>query len=186
MRFVLSILAFCVLTACTATMNQLAGIGQLTESKSSFDNATVITLTPAWLYNQDQQRLNSITLGAEWNSKVPNHVILILESQGIVGLTEISVNIDGTIIKIDANRSTDFDIRTRKGVPSKSSNRIAVKSELVEQMMAAKDCRIRINTTQGYEDSHFHILHGNTSDTAKVEFAKFLEKVKVTRAHLGV
>lgn len=57
--------------------SQSAGLGVITQEKSTFDGATIVNLTPTWLYAEGSWG-NKVKLGARWSSKAKESVALLL------------------------------------------------------------------------------------------------------------
>jgi hypothetical protein len=53
---------------------------------------------------------------------------------------------------------------------------------VLEKMVSANDCRVRIHTSKGYEDAIFSIERADSGQsTALYSIKKFLEKVNAVR-----
>lgn len=58
--------------------SKMAGIGTISEEKSTFDNATIISMSPAFLYAEGEWLGVPVKLGARWSSNSPDYVALIM------------------------------------------------------------------------------------------------------------
>jgi hypothetical protein len=152
------------MSGCT-TLDQLTGRGVVTQSTSGFDNATVIEATPNALANVDGTWTEPLELGARWSSAAPDSVALVVGwAPGTAGTLVFSdtraffINIDGKISQYSAGQPTS---RAGSGGGPASSDRLYGINEVVipysvlEQMTAAKDCRIRVQTSNGFLDFDF-------------------------------
>src|SRR6266581_3343571 len=76
------VLALCILVSGCAGMadvtTRFAGIGIVEEEKSTFDGATIVKMSPAFLYREGAWLGVPIKLGARWSSKAPNQVAMIV------------------------------------------------------------------------------------------------------------
>ncbi len=149
-------------------MSKAAGLGVVKQETSAFDNATVITASPTFLYAKGSWG-NSVKLGARWSSAAPDSVALILAHDSntsgygdvYLGLTGIDINVDGDISSHASAGSTDLDSSgyntVSKTIYTSSKNTVIIPYALLERMVAAQDCRIRIHTSKGYEDAQFSL-----------------------------
>lgn len=152
----------------------LAGVGRVTEEKSSFDNSTTVRMAPAWLYREGAGIMGvPVKLAAAWTSAVPDKIILIPTYESSTSgsfyagnslyttFHGIDINIEGEILSFPAIGQTDMD---RSGyntvthsIYTSSSRPVPVPFEVFQRMMTAKDCRLRIITGNGAVEAHFHI-----------------------------
>src|SRR5690348_10639229 len=98
-----------LLTGCTGmadSMSRMAGLGVVEEEKSTFDGATIVKVSPAFLYREGAGFGSGVStkLGAQWNSKTPDLVALVLansstssSSNSYVSFSGLDINIDGVI-----------------------------------------------------------------------------------------
>lgn len=175
-------------------MNKAAGVGQISQEVSTFDNATIINLSPAHLYGGDGMMGNGFKLGARWNSNIPDSAVLVLSQSSSVSagsgaytnFSGISINIDGDQKRFNVSGPTDHTSSSyntvSKTIYTQSTASVIVPLALVEKMVAAKDCRIRIHSGNGYEDSLFHVerIPGGQA-TAIIAFREYLAKVNSQR-----
>lgn len=150
------------------SMDKAAGLGVVKQETSSFDNATIVSASPTFLHAKDSWG-SSVKLGARWSSAAPGVVALVLAydsdisapSRAYLGLTGIDINVDGDISSHKASGSTALDSSdyntVSKTIYTSSKNAVMIPYALLERMVAAKDCRVRIHTSKGYEDAEFSI-----------------------------
>lgn len=191
MRFLLIFVALFVISGCASmadSMSQMAGVGVISEKKSTFDGAYVIELSPAWLYDPQGGFGNNYKLGARWTDAVPESVAIILNFSSSAGgnaytsFSGIDINIDGAKYSFDTTTTTTLsgsDYNTVSNtIYTESENTVVIPLALLKQMTAATDCRLRIHSSDGYEDALFHLerMPGGQG-LAKPRFVEFLNKV---------
>lgn len=174
-------------------MSKFAGLGVVKQETSAFDNATVITASPAFLYAKGHGG-NDVRLGARWSSATPDLVALVLaynsniaaSGSAYTGLTGIDINIDGDVSSHRLGTPTAFNNSSyntvSKTIYTSSTNAAVIPYALLKRMVAAQDCRIRIHTSQGYEDSQFSVprIPGG-QPTAILSIKELMAKVAVVK-----
>ncbi|QNN47286.1 hypothetical protein H9L17_03805 [Thermomonas brevis] len=185
--------ALCGCAGMADGMSKVAGLGVVKQETSTFDNAAVVTASPTFLYGKGWPG-NRVKLGARWTSASPDRVALVLAydsnvtgyGDAYMNLTGIDINIDGEISSHAANAPTALDSSGYNSVSrtiyTSSRNAVVIPYALLERMVAAKDCRIRIHTGKGYEDAQFSVerIPGGQG-TAILAIREFLAKVSVVR-----
>ena len=190
--YVVSLLQGCASMA--DSMSQFAGLGVISQEKSTFDGATIISMSPTFLYSGQGMSASNVKLGARWNSKVPDQVALIPSysssvargGSAYVNISGMEVNIDGEIKSfrtagLTQHESSSYNPVSRD-VYTKSEGTVVVPWDVLQKMMAATDCRIRIHTGSDYEDSIFSVerIPGGQS-TVKFSLKEFISKVDAVR-----
>lgn len=174
--------------------SKIAGLGVVTQEKSTFDGATIVEVSPNWLYDPEGSWGNSVKLGARWSSNAPEFAALVLSyssnisgsSAAYVGLSGIDINIDGDIKSFSSGKPTNLDSSGYNSVSrtiyTESKNTVVIPYSILERMMAAKDCRLRIHTSKGYEDARFSIerIPGGQG-TAILSIREFIGKVNAEK-----
>ena len=174
------------------SMNKMAGLGVVSESKSSYDNSKTIRVSPNWLYDSKENwTANNIKLGARWNSKSPKYIAIDLSydsntsgySPTYMGITGIEININGKKSSYKSSKPTSLDSGSynsvSKTIYTKSSNSVIIPLETLKNMVQSKDVRIRINTNKGYEDAVFSIERSSSGQsTALLSIREFLNKLQ--------
>jgi hypothetical protein len=174
--------------------SKMAGLGIVTQEKSTFDGATIVEVSPNWLYDPNGSLGNSVKLGARWSSNAPEYVTLVLSyssntsgyGAAYIGLSGIDINIDGDIKSFSSNKPTNLDSSGYNSVSrtiyTESKNTVVIPYSTLERMVAAKDCRLRIHTSKGYEDARFSIerIPGGQG-TAILSIREFMEKVRAVK-----
>jgi len=172
------------------SINKMIGIGVISEEKSTFDGATILVVSPSWLYESKKSwTANPVKLGARWSSTSPDFVVLDLSYDSstsggatYLNLSGIDINIDGTISSYSTNGSTlldssDYDTIS-KTIYTNSKNSVVIPLALLKSMTTANDCRIRIHTDKGYEDSIFSIERSDSGQgAALLSIKQFLERL---------
>ncbi|CQR19868.1 TPA: hypothetical protein ACJGPK_004783 [Salmonella enterica subsp. enterica serovar Weltevreden] len=178
------------ISGCTA-MDKLAGMGVVSQQTSTFDNSTVIEVSPNSLYDPNSTWGTPLQLGAIWSSAYPDEAGLILSynsnvssgNAAYLGLTGIDINVDGKISSYKAQQQTNLSSSSynsvSKTIYTSSKNTIVIPYKLLESMVSAKNCRIRIHTSQGNQDIDFSAqsIPGGKA-TAIVSIKEFLAKVE--------
>ena len=202
MRVVQRILKIVALVSCLAlngcaemadSASRLANIGVIEQEKSTFDGATIIKMSPAWLYREGALMGVPVKLGARWSSKSPDFVALILSYQSdvavgsasYVGFTGLSVNIDGQFSNYKVGAPTSYENSgyntVSRTIYTGSTNSVVIPLVEFKRMLAARDCRLRIETTKGYQDAQFSIerIPGGQG-TAIIPMREFLARIEST------
>lgn len=183
------------LTACTGTMDaisQSAGLGSINQEKSSFDDSTIVSMSPNFLVERGRWKANDIRLGARWLSSDPENVYLVLAyasnssrapGTAFTDIRGIDINIGGQIQSFETKGSTklessDFDSFQRT-FHTTSTNAVRVPMSLLRAMVDAPDCRLRIRSADGFEESHFSMERNGEGGaaTARLTLREFLRKV---------
>lgn len=175
-----------------ATLDQLTGRGVVTQRTSGFDNATVIEASPNALANVDGTWTEPLELGARWSSATPDSVALVLGWVSGAGDTQVLrdtraffINIDGKISQYSAGQPTGRAASAGRAPGSSrlyATNEIVIPYSVLEQMTAARDCRIRIQTGTGYNDFDFTRDHASGGKpTAINAISELMAKVAALR-----
>lgn len=189
-------IATIILSGCASmvdSMDKAAGLGVVTQEKSTFDNATIVSVTPNSLYAKGSWG-NAVKLGARWSSASPEYVALIISydsntsggGSAYIRLTGMDINIDGKISSHPAASGTSLDSSgyntVSKTIYTSSKNTVVIPYSLLESMISAKDCRLRIHTGKGYEDAEFSIerIPGGKG-TAILSIKEFMVKVAAVK-----
>ncbi|MCX7513434.1 hypothetical protein [Frateuria sp. STR12] len=175
-----------------STLDHLTGHGVVTERTSGFDNATLIEASPNALVNVDGMWTESLELGARWSSATPDNVALVMSwNAGAAGnlvfldTRAFFVNIDGNISQYSAGQPASHAGSVAGTAGSNrlyGTNEVVIPYSVLERMVAARSCRIRVQTSNGYKDFDFtraHALGGKP--TAIVAISELMAKVAVLR-----
>jgi len=190
-RLLTSIVISFTLSGCAGladSMNKIADLGVVSEGVSTFDDAIIIKVTPNWLFETDTQWVKT-KLGAHWTSTAPDYVALIMSygsdvrsGTAYLVFTGIDINIDGKILSYKTNTQTSIDSSSYNTISNtfytESKNSVVMPLATLLKMVKAKDCRLRIYTSKGYEDITFNIERSASGQsTALVSLREFLAKV---------
>jgi len=125
--------------------------GYISESKSTFDGGTTISVDPG-------HASGCCSLGANWRSVAPDYVQIVVVLHGdysaIENLGGLEFNIDGRIVRLDATgHPTQFD-STRSGtmVFRKSSKAFVMRRGDFDAMLSARVLKVRLHTLRGFVD----------------------------------
>jgi hypothetical protein len=157
-------LAALSLTGCasmTDMMDSAAGMGKLSVDSNSFDNSTVISLTPDTLYNPDGGFSSIDTrIGAAWSSDTPSVVSIVLNDKsnsgggGYTSFSRISIKIGDEIKEYDTGRtnlSNDGYNRVLRTIFTSSTASVTLPIEDFKAILSAKSCQLKISRAEGYE-----------------------------------
>lgn len=171
--------------------SKLGGLGQISEEVQSFDGATVVEMSPAFVYSDRATfGVTETKLGARWSSKAPAHVALVLAYRGdvasgrsYVNFSGVDINIDGTISSYKSAGATVHENSGFNSVSSTiytdSSNVVIVPMAVLEGMLSAKDCRLRFHTSKGAEDGVLTVARSSAGQgMAIISLREFLGRVK--------
>lgn len=175
-------------------MGAASGMGVVSEEHSTFDGATILTVSAMPLWAKGSWG-NAIRLGAHWTSAVPDMVALDMSyasninssASAFTQISGIDINTDGEITTWRANTPTQLANSSYNTIShtiyTASSNSVVIPYSLLQRMVAAADCRLRIHTGDGYEDAQFNLerIPGGQA-TAIVAIKKFMVKVDAARA----
>ncbi len=176
------------------SMNAFTGVGQVSKEISDFDGETIIRMEPAFLYDgKTTLSLMSTMMGGYWSSRNPDRVKVILKNSSstrygdaYLSYESIDLNIDGEQLTIPVDGATKFDHSgyntVSNTIHTESKNSVTMDLDTLQRMVAAKDCRVRINTGDGYEVAYFHIPRkpGGQS-TAVIHYKEFLARVNAEK-----
>lgn len=172
MKKITVFLAIALLSGCMSafdSMNRMAGIGKVTQEVSTFDNSTIVNASPAPLWREGSW-YNFYRLGAVWSSNSPDYVALVLsyktdlhsfKGKAYTNFDALHINIDGEIFSFKTVGATNFDSSAYNSVMNtiytSSTNTVIIPYDILKRMINAKDCRLRIQTLNDYEDAQFSI-----------------------------
>lgn len=194
-KFLFLAAALAAISGCAA-MDKMAGLGVISQHTSTFDNATVIEVSPNSLYDPGSAWGTPLQLGARWSSAAPDSVALVLAynsnvssgAPAYLGLSGLDININGAITSYSAGQSTDLSSSGYNTVShtiyTSSKNSVVIPYSVLRRMVAAQACRLRLHTSKGYQDIDFskeHIPGGKA--TAIVTIKEFMAKVATVRGN---
>jgi len=176
------------------SVSKMSGLGVVNEETSTFDKATVIDVSPTWLYDPEGSFGNQVKLGARWSSKAPDYVALVMsynaDTSGYgatyMSISGIDINVDGEITSYSTRHSTKLDSggynTVTRTIYTESRNTVVIPYAMLEEMVFANDCRLRIHTSEGYEDARFSIerIPGGQG-TAILSIQEFMARIEPIR-----
>lgn len=177
----------------TDAMSAASGMGVISEQHNAFDDSTTVSVSAMPLWARGSWG-NRVRLGALWTSRSPDLVALQMSygsdvrsaGNAYASLTGMDINVDGDITHWRAGTSTNLDSSqyntVSKTIYTSSRNAVVIPYSLLQRMVTAKDCRLRIHVDGTYEDSQFSIarIPGGQA-TALVSIRKFMAKVDELR-----
>ena len=177
---------FLLSVASGCAVSELAGIGSIKTEVSQFDNSKQITLGPAFLTGGSIMNSPPVKLGAHFNSNEPDSVWLVAKYDGMgpsyVNIHELSVKIGEKVKTFKSGGLTEHESggynSLTKSIPTSSSNSFKVPVSYLKEMIAAKDCRLRIGTGKGDITALFHIEKSTGQMWAKGYLKRFLAKIE--------
>lgn len=171
---------------------ELIGVGKITEEKSTFDNATIVRMSPAFLYAEGKWLGVPVKLGARWTDKAKDLVALVMlyssDTRGAgsnmyMNFLGLDINIDGKILNYKTSTQTMHSDsgynKVSKTIYTESINHVVVPLDILKAMLDAKDSRLRFHTSDGYIDAQFSVekIPGGQV-TSIVQMRKFIEQVQ--------
>lgn len=169
-------------------MDELAGIGNITQSVSDFDNAKIIELSNSRNYNSKTFGPSTM-FAAKWTSNNPESIILYMVYNGSVSsgdayetFTGMKVNIDGEFRSFETARSTALSSGSyntvTKTIYTKSSAPVIIPISYLKKMIAGESVKIRVLMIDTYEDIIFDVSSDSYGNTySKVKLKELLEVI---------
>lgn len=188
-RTTLCLTAFLTVSGCI-NVNELAGLGVISEEALTFDGVEITKVSPSFLFESARsQGAMAIRLGAHWSDAEPDYVALKFayasdnggRGPESIGLEGIEISVDGVKSAYDSSGYNTIS----KTLDMNSMNSVVIPFVVLEQMVNATDCRLRIQTTKGYLDSMFSIERlPNGLESARLSLREFITIVKAKQAAL--
>lgn len=170
------------------SFDKMSGVGQVTQSVDSFDNSRIIKMEPSFLFEGAGNMMDAgVKLGAYWTSRQPDEVALMLSyasstssSAVYVNFSGMDVNIDGEVTSFKAEGLTSHDNdgynSASRTIYTESRNYVPVPRSYIQKMMAAKACKLKIYTSDGYVNADFTVLRSSGGQgAAKHHLSAFLQ-----------
>jgi len=173
-------------TGCVSTLDKIAGVGQVNTEISEFSGEKLVELSQS--HNYSSSGGVNTQFGAKWASGNPDAVSLKLiynsdssSGDSFTSYEKISVSINGEITDFDAGRTyrnrSDYNEIT-KVIYTTSTAYVAMPLDYLKSMVNADDCKIRIYSSDGYEDISFNIEKIGSTEYSKLKLKKFIEEVE--------
>ena len=183
------VLALLIITCsgCMSTVDNLVGVGKITNSTSEFDGAKVIELSKSRNFSANGKA--NTWFGARWSDSNPDYVSLKLifssdssSGDAFTSFNEIRVNINGDIDVFEVpgktyrSRSDYNDVS--KVIYTTSVAYVPLELSYLERMIEAESCKVQVSSSDGYEDISFDIETYAGSETSKARLREFVAAVK--------
>lgn len=137
----------------TDMMDGAAGLGKFNIDKNSFNDETVISLTPDTLYDPEASMFNPVSarMGAVWTSQAPNFVnIAFQQDGGYIRFQEVSFKVDGETKTYKIGLSDlGFDDTKLSGMKSTAYALMPIGD--FKSLLSANTCQMKIEKDTGYE-----------------------------------
>lgn len=189
-------LSAAILSGCatmTDAMSTASGMGVVSETHDTFNNGTNVSVSPMPLWAKGSWG-NRVQLGALWMNSNPDLVALQMSYRSninaggdtYIDLTGMDINVDGEVTHWQAGAPTSLDSSSYNTIShtiyTSSSNVVVIPYALLQRMVTAKDCRLRIHMGGSFEDAQFNIerIPGGQA-TALLSIRKFMTKVDELR-----
>jgi len=190
-KLLFTLLLTVFVSGCSSTIDKMAGLGQLETNISDFSGDTMVELSKTRNAHPTKKQASTF-FGLKWDSSLPNNVFLYLINQSDVDSNNTYVNYESIEIKIGDDVST-FNARNTihdssgynsvtNTIYTDSKASISIPLSLVEKMVSAEDCRIKINTYKWYEVVLFHVDENSMVSFSRPKFKEFLTKVNEMKA----
>ena len=195
MRLATTTLMALILVGCSNLADygaMFAGMGVVESRVDTFDGATVVTVTPNKPAS-DQVWGATVGIGGRWTSNSPDHVAVILEYSSSTSYGNAYTSIEGMDVMIDGERHsfeavgatdhTNSGYNTvAKTIFTESRNRVVMRLATLKDMINAEDCRLRIYTGDGYQDSVFSVERiAGSHPSARMSMREFVAKIDEVR-----
>ena len=190
----ITIITSILLTSCAGMHKAITGQGELTNTVSGFDDARFISVAPSMLVPIDSGLYSTSTfLGASWSSKYPNLIQLDLLHKSSIDFGNaytnfkmISVNIEGEVTDFKTTGLTDHISSgynsVSRDIYTESNGAITMTYSYFSKMLQSHDCKIRIHTSDGYEDAYFSYDPSEYSvEFASVALANLDREIQIYR-----
>ncbi|MFW8589852.1 hypothetical protein ACOI22_03520 [Glaciecola sp. 2405UD65-10] len=179
-----------LMTGCVSTMNKLADIGVVRVTESAFDKSTEVTISKTHNFSGDDYNTPSTQFSGYWTESDKNHFKLILEMHGSSGtraytdFKRIDFNFDGDIrsFNVGPTSLSDDGYNSVAGTIFTQSKAVAyLPIEVLDKMMNDPDVRIRVYTSDGYEDIIYHVGNSGLASYSKEMFKPFYDEINKYR-----
>jgi hypothetical protein len=189
-KLILAFLICGVVSGCAGfadAISKFDGIGVVEEEKSVVDGATIVRMSPAFLMGNT--RVAATKLGAEWNSKEPDLVALIvsyasttlmLNRPTFLNFTRLRISIDGVIEEYSFEGAGSQD--ASRTIYRKSLNAVMIPIATLQKMISAKDVHLQINAREANQEARFSVERGADGQSfAILHLREFFARVQAKR-----
>jgi len=137
----------------TDMMDGASGLGKFNIDKNSFNDETVISLTPDTLYDPEASMFSPVSarIGAVWTSQSPNFInIAFQQDGGYIRFQEVSFKVDGETKTYNIGLSDlGFDDTKLSGMKSTAYALMPIGD--FRNLLSANTCQMKIEKDTGYE-----------------------------------
>jgi hypothetical protein len=189
MRNVLTYAILMIIISGCSSIEKMVGLGVVSESVSTFDDAVIVKLSDSRNYNDGPNRPTTM-FSAKWSSNNPDDIILYMVFRSSISngdayetFNGMKVNIGGDMRSFDVARRTALSSGNYNDVTNtiytRSSAPVIIPMSYLERMLNAESVKIRISMIDTYEDIIFDVgkdSYGNTYSKANI--TKFIQKIK--------
>lgn len=161
-----AILLAALLLAGCATVNQIVGLGVVSEEKSSFDGREIVRVSDNNLLGIGGPWAGfGISIGARWESGDPDIVNLTLSQRA----NRFAVNLDGEITRFQIGGYDD---------------EVAIPLAYLGRMLTAAECKLQVVQGSDTSEADFTKTSNSGAPLAKVSLKQFYERVQQKKARL--
>ena len=177
----------------TDSASALAGMGNVREEKSTFDDSEVVSVSPAPLYKKGSLLGVPFMVGGIWKSNNPNSVGLVLSyssstasSNLYTSFSSLDINIGGKFYSYSKSGQTSLNSggynSISKQIYTESTDVVIIPMSVFQQMLSGNDVRVRLNSSDGPAEANFseERIPGGQA-TAKFYLKKFADRISTKR-----
>ena len=193
MKGLFAVLAVLVLSGCAGTGGLLSGgLCDIKENKSSFDDLKELRLTKCWSAKSESAwDFPATKIGFTWRESRPTTMTVNLIYDGSASgvayssYEALTVRINGKSRRFETYSGTQYtdggynDVSNN--IYTQSQNSVNIPYALFEQMMTEKDVRLRVQTSDGYDDMIFHIPQNGTMKYTKLYAKTFYDRIETIK-----
>lgn len=180
-------LTFIFFIGCTS-INQWAGMGVIKERVDNFDGARIVEVSPNFVSKPGGGSSASFKLGAHWKSTKPDTLTMIVNYAGSTRYTShvytsfesVSFNVDGEKMHFeifDNDHTRESYNSISNDISTDSFGYFEMKIDTLKLLLAGEDVRMRVTTTDGYDDSDFDQRTLFGADMAASSLEQFLSRL---------
>lgn len=181
-----------MLSGCVSTSNKLAGLCQIEQTKDQFNNSAQVEFTNCWTATSESVwDIPSYKFGFTWLESAPEKIQMNLTYDSTVSgdaytnFESVSINFAGAKYRYDNLSNTILSDSGYNNVTqtiyTSSRSALTVPMHVFESMVKSKDARIRIVTSDGYEDYLFHIDENGMTKYTKYYMRDYLAAIDIYR-----
>ena len=177
-----------IITGCKMPVNNFTGVGEVIVENSKFDQALEVRMTKTHNFSGDEYLALSTQFSAFWTNSDPEHFILTLEMHGsasskaYINFNSIKFNFSGEVINFEAGKTihtNNYYNIVSNTLYTQSRAPVYLPYSVLEKMINQPEVRIRVLTSEGYEDIIYHVSDSSLKGYkySKYYLAQFKKKV---------